>query len=332
LPVINTKAIFLIPSIFAIYSLIIGCQPAKLRAETATTPPCENPGWFPTDFGLKDHHIFWHDGYYYLISIYVAPDENSPFVQDRFAYARSKDLCEWEQLPFVLSKRVPGRWDEQAIWAPFVHYENGIYYLYYTGVIEDVTQSILLATSNDPSDPSTWQPQDMVFQPDHPGMTWQEGRWSDCRDPTVVKIEDTYYLFYTAKDVNGSIIGLATSQTPTGPWEDHGSILGSGGEVMIESPTLVQYGDLFYLFYNHSKQGEYFRIGKDPAGPWGEPTPFQPGWAHEIWQDPQNNWFASYLTDYSVTISPLIWDTFKLPPNPIIEETSKNFFPYNQSK
>ena len=293
---------------------------------------CENPGWSPANFGLKDHHIFWHDGYYYLISIYVPQDDNSPFVQDRFAYARSKDLCEWEQLPFVLPNRVPGRRDEQAVWAPFVYYENGIYYLYFTGVTEDVTQSILLATSNDPSDPSTWQPQDMVFQPDHPGMVWEEGGWADCRDPTVVKIEDSYYLFYTAKDVNGPIIGLATSPTPTGPWEDHGSILVSRDEVMIESPTLVQYGDLYYLFYNHSKQGEYFRIGDNPAGPWGESKTFQPGWAHEIWQDPRGNWFTSYLTDYSVTIRPFIWDRFKHPPNPIIEDSSKNFIPYIQSK
>jgi beta-xylosidase len=241
-------------------------------------------------------------------------------------------LCEWEQLSFVLSKRVPHKWDEQAVWAPFVHYENGIYYLYYTGVTKDVTQSILLATSNDPSDPSTWQSQEMVFQPEHPGMDWQEGIWADCRDPTVVKIEDSYYLICSAKDEDGSIIGLATSPTPTGPWEDYGSILGSGEEVMLESPTLVQYGDLYYLLYNHSKQGEYFRIGKDPAGPWGEPIPFHPGWAHEIWQDPQGNWFTSHLTDYSVTIVPLIWDTSKHPPNPIIEETSKNFIPYIQSK
>jgi len=109
------------------------------------------------------------------MSIYVPPDDNSPFVQDRYAYARSSDLCEWEQHLFILPRRIHGKWDEQAVWAPFVYYENDIYYLYHTGVTEDVTQSILLATSNDPSEPSSWQPQEMVFQPDHPGMAWEEG-------------------------------------------------------------------------------------------------------------------------------------------------------------
>jgi len=313
------------PFIFTIP--IFGFQPAKLRAETGTTPPCKNPGWFPTDFGLKDHHIFWHDSYYYLISIYVPPDDNSPFVHDRFAYARSKDLCEWKQLPFVLPKRIHGKWDEQAIWAPFVYYENGIYYLYYTGVTEDETQSILLATSNDPSDPSSWQPQEMVFQPDHLGMVWEEGGWADCRDPAVVKIEDIYYLFYTGRDTEGAIIGLATAANPAGFWEDQGRILDPEINVMLESPTLVRFGNFFYLYYNLSRVGEHYRIGESPTGPWGEPIPFQPGWAHEIWQDPRGNWFTSYLTDYTEMIRPLIWDTFKHPPNPIVEDTSKISFP-----
>jgi beta-xylosidase len=287
-----------------------------------------SPGWSPTDFGLKDHHIFWHDGYYYLVSIYVPPDDNSPFAQDRFVYARSEDLCEWEDLSPILSTRIPNTLDEQAIWAPFVYYENGIYYLYYTGVTEDVTQSILLVTSNDPSDPSSWQPQEMVFQPDHPGMVWEEGRWADCRDPAVVKIEDIYYLFYTGRDTEGAIIGAATADKPTGPWEDQGSILDPKINVMLESPTLVRFGNFFYLFYNLSRVGEQYRIGESPTGPWGEPIPFQPGWAHEIWQNPDNKWFTSYLTDYSVTIRPLSWDIHNDLPHPIINTNEiKIFFP-----
>jgi len=199
-------------------------------------------------------------------------------------------------------------------------------------VTEDVTQSILLATSTDPSDPSSWQPQEMVFQPDHPDMVWEEGGWADCRDPTVVKIEDTYYLFYTGRDTEGGIIGLATATNPAGTWEDQGSILDPEINVMLESPTLIRFGNFFYLFYNLSRIGEYYRIGESPTGPWGEPIPFQPGWAHEIWQDPRGNWSASYLTDYTVTIRPLIWDTSKHPPNPIIEDISRIFIPYIQSK
>jgi hypothetical protein len=58
---------------------------------------------------------------------------------------------------------------------------------------------------------------------------------------------------------------------------------------MLESPTLVRFGNFYYLFYNLSRIGEHYRIGESPTGPWGESIHFQPGWAHEIWQDPRGN-------------------------------------------
>jgi hypothetical protein len=140
----------------------------------AAIPPCLQPGWFPGDFGLKDHTIFWYDGYYYLASIYL-PGEA------QLAYGRSTDLCNWETLPPLLAERPPDGWDEFAIWAPHVFVEAGVYYMYYTGVTYDYTQSILLATTTNPADPASWQPQGVVFQPNHPGMRWQPGQWADCR-------------------------------------------------------------------------------------------------------------------------------------------------------
>ena len=62
-----------------------GVSPAE-----AFTPPCEHPGWFPEDFGLKDHTVFWYAGYYYLMSNYINPET-------KFAYARSTDFCTWEE-------------------------------------------------------------------------------------------------------------------------------------------------------------------------------------------------------------------------------------------
>ena len=56
----------------------------------------------------------------------------------------------------------------------------------------------------------------------------------------------------------------------------------------------------------------------DPTDPWGTPLPFGPGWAHEVWQDTQGSWYSSYLTDLTVTITPLTWDTFFSPPHPRI--------------
>jgi len=277
---------------------------------------CQKPGWFPTTFGLKDHSVFWYDGFYYLISIYVES-------QDRFVYGRSPDLCTWEELGFVLTPRPPGSWEDMAIWAPFVHQESGVYYMYYTGVKRVANwlgpQSIMLATSTNPADPNSWQPQGMIFQPNHPGMVWQSNQWADCRDPTVIKIGSTYYLYYTGLDQAGGIVGIATATSPVGPWTDWGAIL-TLTNGMPESSTLAAHGGSYYLFYHDTSQGERFRIGPGPTGPWTQAYVFAPGWAHEVWQGQDGYSYASFLTNYTVTISRLTWDTFYNPPRPFIGE------------
>ena len=293
---------------------------AALRLAPAQEHPdseaaeCDPLGWFPEDFSLKDHSVFWFDGYYYLVAIYVPR-------QNRFAYARSVDLCVWEEMAPILAEHSPGSWDEAAIWAPYVWEEKGVFYMVYTGVTRELTQSIMLATSTNPADPLSWEPQGMIFQPDHVGMLWEEGRWADCRDPTVLVAEETYYLYYTGNDIDGGIVGLATSTTPSGPWRDWGTIiLPLSDQAIPESPTIIVYDGVYYLFYNDSNQGEIFRIGASPSGPWENPESFRPGWAHEVWQIPESEWYTSYLTEYAITISPLIWDNFFSPARPFISD------------
>jgi hypothetical protein len=273
---------------------------------------CERMGWFPTNFGLKDHSVFFFDGYYYIVSNFLHSE-------NRFAYARSMDLCSWEQLDPLLPQRISGTWDEMAIWAPFVLVEDGTYYLYYTGVTDDFTQSIMLATSDNPANPDSWQSLGMVFQPDHPGMNWLAGSWADCRDPSVMKAGNLYYLYYTGRDGDTGIIGLATSGSPQGPWRDWGATMSfSSSNAMPESGTLARSGDWFYLFYNNTSLGEGYRIGASPGGPWTTEHTWGPGWAHELWRSPEEEWYTSYLTDYTISISPLIWDDYFDPPHPFI--------------
>lgn len=294
-----------------LFSILFAFYPVGNTSASITGVPCDNPGWRPTDFGLKDHTVFWFDGYYYIAAIYVRHD-------DQFAYGRSPDLCNWEELAPILTQHTPGAWDEMAIWAPSVYQEGGVYYLYYTGVTADFTQSIMLATSTNPADPATWQPHGMVFQPDHPGSAWQAGAWADCRDPAVFLIGDQYSMYYSALDEDGGIIGMATAFSPGGPWTDWGTILPANPDDIPESPTLFYHEGNYYLFYNIPGQKEAYRIGDSPAGPWSEAFPFAPGWAHEIWRGQDGLTYTSYLTDYSITISRLIWNTYYDPPHPFI--------------
>lgn len=300
---------------------------AGMAAGADGSQGCDTPGWFPEKFGLKDHALFWYKGEYYIISTYVSPVSSSPLLQDRFVYAKSKDLCNWEEIGPVLTERTPDTWDEAAIWAPFVFYENGLYYLYYTGVTETWTQSIMLATSNDPADPHSWVRRGMIFQPSHPGAVWKLDRSADCRDPFLIKIGEVYYLYYTGRDQEGGIIGVASAPTPIGPWTDLGRVVTPVEGEMLESPFLVNYQGRYFLFYNLSLEGEYYRVSERHDGGFGEASPFTPGWAHELWQSVEGEWFTSYLTDYSVTINRLTWIASD-PPQPIIEwARSKLYLP-----
>ena len=98
---------------------LVSMQGLSLRPTQAglSTSSCKMPGWFPASFGLKDHTIFWHEGYYYLMSNFM-PGEKF------FAYARSTDMCTWEDLTPVLGERVAGAWDEFGVWAPYVYKEG----------------------------------------------------------------------------------------------------------------------------------------------------------------------------------------------------------------
>jgi hypothetical protein len=305
-------------SICLAVSTILAFTAPALAGQADFTPSCDHPGWFPAEFGLKDHHLFWHAGYYYLVSTYLPYDRPPAQREDRFVYARSPDLCSWEILAPVLPDRQPGTWDEKAVWAPFVMEEAGVYYLYFTGVTAAGTQRILLATTTDPAAPSSWEIQEMYFQPDHAGALWVDGAWADCRDPTVIKVDGLYYLYYAGRDQAGGIIGLATAPTPSGPWTDQGSLIPPLANATPESPTLARHEDIYYLFYNLAGEGGYFRSGTSPTGPWQDPLPFRPGWAHEIWQSPGQGWLTSYLTGYTVSIAPLTWAGYAQPPHPFI--------------
>ena len=288
-----------------------------LSGPAPSSAPCEKPGWFPDGFGLKDHTVFWHDGLYYIASTYLAEQK----YEQRFAYASSQDFCHWTDLGPILTERPAGAWDEFRVWAPYAYVEDGVYYLYYTGVTQAYAQSIMLATSTDPSRPGSWQRQGMVFQPAHPDAVWAGfDAWSDCRDPTVVRAGDRYYLYYTGLDQSGGIIGVATASSPIGPWTDWGAML-TLPRAMPESPTIAVYGGLYYLFYHSvgsEGRGELYHYGPSPQGPWSAADYIRPGWAHEIWMAQDGDHYTSYLTGYAVNIRRLTWDDHYSPPHPFI--------------
>lgn len=289
---------------------------------------CLESRWRGTTYGLKDHTIFYADGFYYGVSIYHAPYR----YEDQFAYARSADLCSWTELSPILTERTPGTWDEFQVWAPHVIKGQSpetadTYFMFFTGVTRAGTQSIMLATTTTPHIPESWVDQGVTFQPHHDGMIWPGwGKWADARDPMVLWAHGRYYLYYTGLDVDGGIVGAAVADNPFGPWEDLGAIVTTPGAIP-ESPTVMERDGFFFLAFNRTVDhtGPVMSMGLSAVGPWSEAWPLTPGWAHEFFQSVDGHWLTSYLTTYEVTVDLIDWEqrgtiyypVLRIPPNRI---------------
>lgn len=277
---------------------------------------CDPLGWFPANHGLKDHAVFAHAGYTYIAATNVP-------VETRFAYARSLDYCHWEELAPILTNRTPGAADELVIWAPYVYEESGVYYMFYTGVNNVFSQSIMLATTANPADPASWVEHGVVFQPTHLNAVWSTTGWADNRDPAVIKHGNQYYLYYTGRDTNGGIVGVASSGSLTGPWTDLGATIGPVLKRTFESPSVFSAWGKIYMVYHTvwtgKSYGVFVRTADNPTGPWSPQLPIYTGWAHEFWREPGGDWYTSFLTYNQVTIDKVNWEMDRKPPYPAIE-------------
>ncbi len=315
-------------SLFSLFFAIVTTVsvPKSIPEESSA---CSPMGWFPTTFGLKDHAVFHFNGYTYIASNYI-PGEK------KFAYARSQDFCNWEELAPILTNRVDNAPDEASVWAPHVVVKDGTYFMFYTGVNDYVSQSIMLATSTNPANPASWQEHGVVFIPTHPNAVWSANSWSDNRDPTVAEFDGNYYLFYTGRDHTGGIVGVAKSASLYGPWTDFGATLGPLLKRTMESSYFFSAWGSNYLIYHSTwlgkSSGGVVQVADSPLGPWTQTAPIAPGWAHEFWQDLNGDWYTSYLTNLTITIRKLNWDTSQTPPQPYIDgPLTKTFLPLTKT-
>lgn len=279
--------------------------------------------------------MFRYGDYYYIASIQV---EQPSTAERTFLYARTRDFCTWENLGTVLSIGPRGSADESRIWAPHVIEERGVYYMFYTGVNHYYYQSIMLATSTDPSDPESWVKQGVVFVPDHLGML-RRGKvdetdyWLDNRDPMIFRYADNgrFYMYYTGLDHSGGIIGVAEASSLMGPWEDKGSVLTLSPRTVPESPFIIQRGKTFYLYTNDSgveRFGERWRSSPSPFGPWSSPVSELVGWALDFYNT-GTTWYATYVigNGSAIGVTPLLWDTTTDPPSPYIRRLTQVYLP-----
>jgi hypothetical protein len=146
----------------------------------------------------------------------------------------------------------------------------------------------LVATSNDAPDAfpilhshdlERWEPVGFVF-PEGAAPDWTAtGRHvADFWAPEMARVGDEYWLAYTAREkTNALAIGLARSDSPTGPWRDLGRPLLSGGVTLYPSadpaaPAPPMSGGVIdsHIFVDQDGQ-PYLFWKQDTNGVWPRP-------------------------------------------------------------
>jgi hypothetical protein len=229
----------------------------------------------------KDSALIKKDGLYHIF--FIRNDVSLPYDQTErdLGHAVSKDLWIWTQLPGVVPVR-DASWDQSHIWAPSIVEQDGVYYLFYTGV-RDVPgnyamfQQTGLATS---TDLMTWN------QLEAPIYSCADVPWSWCdstdantgfRDPFVMPdpAAPGHWLMYTStfpeSDHGGMVLDVARSSGDLTQWSDVGPLWithrSYSASPLIESGHLFEHAGLWYVFYTtNASQPISFSTGPDPVG------------------------------------------------------------------
>ena len=162
-------------------------------------------------------------------------------------YAESNDGFNWTR-PLsqpVLSPGSSGSWDDLAVHPGAVIYEDGMYYMFYSGWSDPYGRwDIGYAFSNDGIN-WTKYPTPVLYGTS--GSEYQIGPSS------VIKVNDTYFLYYYMRDLPYSQIGLATS-TDRINWQrsSNNPILSSSQSWEgngVYYPTVVKLNGQFVMYY-----------------------------------------------------------------------------------
>jgi len=274
--------------------------PESLRAEGTPSGPAFTVGEFkkiydPTLPGqprwyINDHtFIRAEDGTWHLFGITHAEPAN-PMQEKFFAHATAPGLLgPWtRQAPVLDFDAAQG---ETLVWAPYALASEGLFYMFYCGGGADHTKyRIDLATSPDLA-------------------TWERSAANplvvdgfDARDPMVLKVNDTWVLYYCATSTpqGGHHVVKAATSRDLLHWSDEQEVFRSpdmgrsGGPT--ESPFVVYREGKYYLFVctnvGYSQTAAYVSDSAfhwDPANQVG----LFPAHAAEVVHTPDDKWYVS---------------------------------------
>ena len=197
-----------------------------------------------TNWYINDHCFYYGKDGWHLYGITHAEPAN-PLDERNFAHATAQSLTQspWNKKGFALAYDPNA--GEYHLWAPYITYSDGIYYMYYcagSNPLDHTKYRIHLATS-----PDLWN---WTRNPYNPMVV--DGY--DARDPMILKVGQQWVMYYTAtfEPTGGNHVVCYRTSTDLVHWGERNIAFKDpstgtyGGPT--ESPFVVRRENNYYLF------------------------------------------------------------------------------------
>jgi hypothetical protein len=144
-----------------------------------------------------------------------------------------------------------GKFDSDNCWLPRVFLEGATYYMLYSGSGSGAGTCIGLATS---PDGITWT----KANDGDPIFTGTTAEWdaTDTEISSIIKVGETYYLWYNTISASPRQSGVATATSLLGPWtKDVNNPIFTGADLGRFCGDIWKYGDTYYYCTPHYTSG-----------------------------------------------------------------------------
>ncbi len=239
----------------ALMVAIVVCTAGMAMGQTEWVQYPDNPVIGPGDPGE------WDSGFRQVVNVvsdgsmyhlYFIGDDEADGIPSGIGHATSSDGVTWTIDPNnpVLTPGAEGEWDEGGIADNAVIYDDGEFYMWYAGWVDDWQSSVGYATS---PDGSAWTkyPGNPLFEQGGPGSFDESGVFPN----SVIFDGETYRMWYTGVDLPDFFFTVGYAESPDGIyWTKHpGPVLETGldwDSWDVFGPSVIFDGSIYHMWYS----------------------------------------------------------------------------------